>query len=254
MRIYKDRIRKGRIRARLILIGVAPVLLVVFLWRAAPIEIITSAHFHGSKEGGAIALSFDDGPDWGEEVLISALNQAGIRATFFWTWQKVEMLSSEDPQRFAGILHLLRDGDHEVGIHGFRCDVSSNLISRVLGFTKAEDLTRIQQNFSSLLGREPALYRPHGVQLGRQLLTAVKAAELRLVLGSPAYQIGQRNPARSYLRAIEKAKPGDIICGHDSKDCYSDFGLAGEIAQIVHEIQEILARRSLSLTTISEIL
>jgi len=199
-------------------------------------------------------LSFDDGPDWGEEVLISALNQAGIKATFFWTWQKVEILSSQDPERFARILQLLREGEHEVGIHGFKCDISPNLVRRIFGFTKAEDLTIIQQNFSDLLHKRPTLYRPHGFQLGRQLSRAIKASGLKLVLGSPSYQIGQRNPARSYLKAFEKAKPGDIICGHDSKDCYSDFGLAWQIAQIVPEIEKILAKRNLSAITISEIL
>jgi len=230
------------------------ILLIIFLWEAAPIEIITSAHFYGSTENRAIALSFDDGPDWGEEALISALNQAGIKATFSWTWQKVEMLDSQDPTRFARILQLLSEGKHEVGIHGLKCDISSSLVRRIFGLAEAEDLARAQQNFSELLHQKPTLYRPHGFRLGRQLFEALKASELKLVVGSLSSQIGQRNPEHSYLKAFEKAKPGDIICGHDSKDCYHNFGLAGQIAQIIPEIEKIITKRNLSVVTISEIL
>jgi hypothetical protein len=164
------------------------------------------------------------------------------------------MLSSQDPERFARILRLLKEGQHEVGIHGFDCDISSNLVRRVLGLAETKDLTKIQQNFSNLLDQRPTLYRPHGFQLGRQLYEAIKASGLKLIVGSPIYQIGQRNPARSYLNGFEKAEPGDIICGHDSKDCSPDFGLAWQIAQIVPKIERIVARRNLSVVTISEIL
>jgi len=239
---------------KVIVISIVSILSVLFLWKAAFIEIIALAHFQGSTENHAVALSFDDGPDWGEEVLISALNQAGIKATFFWTWQKVEILSSQDPERFATILQLLKEGGHEVGIHGSQCNVSSDLLRRILGFAKVEDLTTVRQSFSGLLHQQPTLYRPHGIQLGRQLSRAIKASGLRLILGSPRFQIGQENVAASYLKAFQKAKPGDIICGHDSKDCYLDFGLAGEIAQIVPEIEKILAERNLSVVTVSEIL
>jgi peptidoglycan/xylan/chitin deacetylase (PgdA/CDA1 family) len=248
------RVRKGRHALRIILIATASVFLTMFFWKAAPIEILSSAHFHGSTENQAIALSFDDGPDWGEEVLLSALNQAEIRATFFWTWEKVEMLNSEDPQRFARILELLREGDHEVGIHGHKCTVSSNLLRRILGLAEVEDLTMVKRYFSGLLHQTPTLYRPHGVQLGRELINAINASGLQLVVGSPSYQIGQGNPPRSYLQAFRRAKPGDIICGHDSKDCYPDFGLAQQITQLIPEMEEILANRGISVVTVSEII
>jgi peptidoglycan/xylan/chitin deacetylase (PgdA/CDA1 family) len=239
---------------KLIIIGLVLIPLIIFLWKAAPIEILTSAHLHGSMENSAIALSFDDGPDWGEEVLLPALNQAEIRATFFWAWEKVEMLNSEDPQRFARILELLREGDHEVGIHGLKCTVSSNLLRRILGLAKVEDLTTVREYFSELLHQRPILYRPHGFQLGRELIKTIKVSQLQLVVGSPSCQIGQRNPSRSYLKAFQKAKPGDIICGHDSKDCYPDFGLAQQIARLIPEIKEILAKRGISAVTVSEII
>ncbi len=245
----------GRImHVKLIIIGLVLIPLIIFLWKASPIEILGSAHLHGSTENRAIALSFDDGPDWGEEVLLSALNQAGIKATFFWTWGKVEMLNSEDPQRFARILELLREGDHEVGIHGLKCSVSSNLLRRILGLAEVEDVTTIKKYFFDLLHQWPTLYRPHGLQLGRGLIETIKASRLQLIVGSPSYQIGQRNPSRSYLKTFQKAKPGDIICGHDSKDCYPDFGLAQQIARLIPEIKEILAKRGISVVTVSEII
>jgi hypothetical protein len=123
-----------------------------------------------------------------------------------------------------------------------------------LGLAKVEDLTTVREYFSELLHQRPILYRPHGFQLGHELIKTIKASQLQLVVGSPSYQIGQRNPSRSYLKAFEKAKPGDIICGHDSKDCYPDFGLAQQIARLIPEIKEILAKRGISVVTVSEII
>jgi peptidoglycan/xylan/chitin deacetylase (PgdA/CDA1 family) len=246
--------RKGRYTLRIILIATGSVFLAMFFFKAAPIEILSYGHLHGSTENQAVALSFDDGPDWGEEVLLSALNEAEIRATFFWTWEKVEMLDAEDPQRFARIINLLREGNHEVGIHGLSCRVSSNLIRRTLGLAEVEDLETIKENFTSLLNQTPNLYRPHGFQLGRELIKSIKSSGLQLVIGSPTYQIGQGDPSRSYLKAFERAKPGDIICGHDSKNCYQDFGLAAQIAELIPEIKDILVKRCISVVTVSEII
>jgi hypothetical protein len=48
----------------------------------------------------AIALSLDDGPDWGEQSLVLALNSAVMKVTFFWTWQKVQLLRQRSASRF----------------------------------------------------------------------------------------------------------------------------------------------------------
>ena len=58
------------------------------LRKAAAIRILTSAHFHGAIKNRAIALSFDESLDWGEEILISALNEARLKVAFFWTMAK----------------------------------------------------------------------------------------------------------------------------------------------------------------------
>ena len=218
-------------------------------------DIVTSVKLDGSVGHQVIALSFDDGPDWGEESLVSALNSAGMKATFFWTWQKIQLLRQQNASRFTRLVRLITDGGHEIGIHGISCDTPSHLPERFIGIaSEFEDLSLVRQNFSELLQQNPKLYRPHCFQGSRELLQAVRASGLKLVLGSPGYQIGQRNPDTLLVRAFERAKPGAIICAHDSKDCYPDFRIAQQIAQLIPQIAQIAAKRNLCILTVSDIL
>lgn len=165
----------------IIIVGTIGALIMLFLllwlWHARVVCLIMLAKLHGGRAKPEIALSFDDGPDWGEECLIDALNKAGIEATFFWIWEKVEKLEVQDPYRFARLLQLLRQGGHEVGIHGLKCTIRPACVcKRILGCTSSDiysDIIEAQQNFHCLLGYKPLLYRPHGVQLGRNMSEAI---------------------------------------------------------------------------------
>jgi len=227
----------------------------MFLSKKSTLDIVTSVKLNGPVGHQAIALSFDDGPDWGEESLVLALNRAGMKVTFFWTWQKIQLLRQADTGRFIRLVRLITEGGHEIGIHGISCDTPSNLPERFIGVAREfENLGLIRKNFSGLLQQNPGLYRPHCFQGSTELLQAVRTSGLKLVLGSPRYQIGQRNPDILLVKAFERAKPGAIICAHDSKDCYPDFGLAEQIAQLIPQLTEIAAKRNLCILTISDIL
>jgi len=227
----------------------------MFLSKKSTVDVVTSVKLNGSVGHQAVALSFDDGPDWGEESLVLALDSAGMKATFFWTWQKIQLLRQADAGRFTRLVRLITEGGHEIGIHGMSCATPSHFPERFIGMAREfEDLSLIQKGFSELLQQNPRLYRPHCFQGSKELLKAVRTSGLKLVLGSPGYQIGQRNPGTLLVKALKRAKPGTIICGHDSKDCYPDFGLAQQIAQLIPQLAEIAAKRNLCILTISDIL
>jgi hypothetical protein len=232
----------------------ATIVVLVLLWQTAIVEIMFIIRFDGPPEENAIGLSFDDGPDWGEEALISALNDTGMRATFFWMWEKIELIRSEDNERFERILNLIEDGDHEVAIHGYFCRGSQNPISRFFILHEKESIADLQIRYYELFGKEPQLYRSHGPRAGRQFYNSLKNSGLELAFGSLTYQISITAPIDIFVEYFQSAKPGTIICAHDSRNCATDYGLAKQIAQTVPELGEIARNRKLDVVTISELL
>lgn len=199
---------------------------------------------HGSRESGAIALTFDDGPDLGEICLVSALNEAGLKATFFWIPQKVGWFEGQHPDKLEQIVSLLKKGHHGIGVHGLTCRRPSAWERLLL-----EDSRSAVWGLAEIvvqLGYMPRLYRPHCVRLFRP-----PSRGMTTVFGS--HFVGPKDDPIGYLRVIEKARQGDIICGHDSMNCDRNFGAAVEIARIIPEAAKILQYRGLKTATISEI-
>ena len=241
----------------IIIIAIIMILAVVE-WNTGILELSIFAKYGGSRDKKVMGLSFDDGPDWGEEKLIAALNETGIRATFFWTWEKVEILKGQNPARFADLLQLLKQGKHEIGIHGLSCGVPPiyNIWKRIRGMTHSNDILTAQQNFHGLLGVKSVFYRPHGFQLGRELCDSIERSGVMLVAGSLCLAIGPKeaNLGRKYVRNFKKARPGYIICGHDSCDCHTDYGIASDIAHVILELGNILKDRKLEAVKLSEVI
>jgi hypothetical protein len=229
------------------------VIVLLLLWQTALIELIILARFNGSQDTDSLALSFDDGPDWGEEMLLSELNAAGMRATFFWTWEKVEILSTEDNERFERLLSLIQEGGHELGIHGYYCRGSQNLLARFLVGNDSASLYSLSNNFNEMTGKKPKLYRSHGPRAGRQFYNQLRESELELILGSLTHQISTTYSEDVFIEYFSKAPPGTIICAHDSRNCAADYGLATRIARIVPELARIVEERGIDVVTVSDL-
>lgn len=226
----------------------------LILGKKSVVDIVTSVKLD-SPEHQAIALSFDDGPDWGEESLIVALDGMGMKGTFFWTWQKIHLLREQNADKFTKLVRLIKEGGHEIGIHGINCDTPSNLSEKLRDVVgELNDPYLVRKNFSELLKQDVRLYRPHNFQSSSGMVEALKTSGLKLVIGSPRYQIGQNDPYALLFKAFKRSKPGSIICCHDSMDCEPDFKLAEEIAQVIPQLARISTKRKLKVLTISEIL
>ena len=235
-------------------IVVTLIIILSLLWQTAIVEIIIYTTFSASEDKGAIALSFDDGPDWGEEILISELNEAGMKVTFFWIYEKIELLKNEDSDRFDKLLRLLKEGGHEVGIHGYECRGSQNPITRFLFANELENLLNLKQKFHSILDKEPVLFRSHGPRSGRQFYNQLRESNLHLIFGSLTYQISITASEDIFIDHFTEATSGTIICAHDSRNCDPDYGLAVEIANIVPELVKIMHDRNIEVVTVSELL
>ena len=214
-------------------------------------------HFRGSRNSQAVSLCFDDGPDRGEESLIKALNESGMKATFFWIWEKAERMAKEDREALNKILRLLKKGGHEVGIHSLKHNIPESRAERIFrvftGLITKEELVEAFDNFSQLLGYEPRHYRPHGVQVPSfRLIKSINDLGLDVILGLHA--VGPKESASRYAEVLEMVKPGSIICGHDSIDDNIDSEIPAKIALEVPEIGRIQSRRELRIVTFSELL
>lgn len=197
------------------------------------------------SNGNLVALSFDDGPDIGEIELISAMNESGMRATFFWIPEKVSSFSDKYPDDLAELLQLVTCGGHQMGIHGLVCRAPS-LFERIFRTDDFDKIIEAQKDFSGLFGTDPILYRPHCFRRFRT------PPGMETVIGS--HQISTKNDPKKYLRAVAKARPGDIICGHSSRDNNFNSGIASEVGKIVPQIKEILDTLGFKAVTVSEVM
>jgi len=103
--------------------------------------------FPGVEKGipgsGAAALTFDDGPDpEGTPAVLDALDEAGVKATFFMTGEQLI--------RNIALGREVADRGHEIGLHGFvhlrHDDMSPTAarddIARALGTVEAATMVR----------------------------------------------------------------------------------------------------------------
>jgi len=225
----------------------------ILIWQTAIIEIVSIALFDSQNDNPYIALSFDDGPDLGEEQLLEELNDAHIRVTFFWTLEKIQSMQDSYPEEFKNIVKLINQGGHEIGIHGYQCHLSWNPIDRFFMLNEDENIEYLKNQYRDIFNKEAKLYRSHGPRSGRGFYNSLKESDVELAFGSVQYQIGVQGDVQKYVEYISEAQAGKIICGHDSRNCELDSGMPEKVCIVIHEIEEIIHSRNISIVTISEL-
>ncbi|MGX6600786.1 polysaccharide deacetylase family protein [Micromonosporaceae bacterium Da 78-11] len=155
-----------------------------------------------------VALTFDDGPaPEYTPMVLDALEQAGVPATFFMVGRQVE--------RHAD---LVRDrlGGHEVGNHSWsHRDLATMDLPAI-----REDLRRTHGIIEERLGRTPTLLRPPFGHLGGSTLLAADSLGYDLVLWDR--QMHERrfsdDPAGQARDIVDTVRPGSIVLAHDVGD------------------------------------
>jgi uncharacterized protein (TIRG00374 family) len=187
---------------------IAAALLATAIW-AADAYLVSFDLSCGSLRRGVsasrfVALTFDDGPGPDTAAVLTALDRAGARATFF-------ILGSKAIERPDLVREIAARG-HAVGLHGF----SHRKLHLARPETIASELDRGREAVRAC-GVEPVPFfrAPHGSKgplLGREL----RRRGLRLVGWTRGVWDTERPGAsRIVRRAAEDLRAGEIILLHD---------------------------------------
>jgi peptidoglycan/xylan/chitin deacetylase (PgdA/CDA1 family) len=163
---------------------------------------------------GAVALTFDDGPDpRGTPPVLAALAAARVPATFFVTGEQVRAR----PALAAAIVAA----GHEVGVHG---DRHRNLL-RVGPTALRDDLRRAEAAIADATGRAPRLYRPPYGVLSAAALALARERGWEPVLWTRWGRDWRATATAAGVaaEATRRLAGGEIVLLHDS----DRYGAAG---------------------------
>jgi peptidoglycan/xylan/chitin deacetylase (PgdA/CDA1 family) len=199
------------------------------LWRAAPGR-------------GALALTFDDGPNpETTPQILRILAQYGVHATFFVLGHKV--------QRYPALVREIHDAGHELAVHGFDHD---RLFSLRSGRYVRSQIERTVRAIADACGNEPRHFRPPIGFASHATFRATERTGLQLVAWTTRALdgIARATPERVARRVIAHLEDGAIIMLHDAAE-RDDFVPAslGALPRILEAARE----RKLELLRLDEL-
>jgi peptidoglycan/xylan/chitin deacetylase (PgdA/CDA1 family) len=160
---------------------------------------------------GAVALTFDDGPDpHGTPAVLEVLRAFGVRATFF--------VCGEQVRRAPALAAEVADAGHELAVHGHR---HRNLL-RVGPRALARDLADAEASIIAATGRTPRLYRPPYGVLNAAALALARRHGWEPVLWTRWGRDWRRGatPESVAAEVTRALRGGEILLLHDA-DRYS---------------------------------
>jgi peptidoglycan/xylan/chitin deacetylase (PgdA/CDA1 family) len=168
--------------------------------------------WRGPADTGAVALTFDDGPDpEATPAVLDELDRFGLRATFF-------CLASH-AERWPDLVAETMARGHAVGTHGFR---HGHHLARTPRWI-ADDL-RAAGDVMARLGFPVHWYRPSYGQATGATLVAARLQGLHTVLWSAwGREWATHDSAEVATRITRRLGPGAVVLLHDG----DTFGTAG---------------------------
>ena len=150
-----------------------------------------------------IALTFDDGPSNETPRFLEALDQLGVRATFFVCGANVERLPS--------VARAIVEAGHALGNHTFsHCCLPLCSRARVL-----EEVISAQDSIGTATGRTVKLFRPPYGLRSPFLASALPAAGLTSVHWTVIANDWKWDARRIARRVSHHVRGRDIVCLHD---------------------------------------
>ncbi len=168
----------------------------------------------GVGRGTHVALTFDDGPDPASTPrFLDELDRLGWRATFF--------LLGSMARRAPGLVALLVERGHEIGLHG---DQHRSHLLMTPGAVH-RDLAAGVASLRELTGERPVWFRPPYGELSLGSVVAARRLGLRPVLWSAWGRdwTDRATPESITTTVLTALSPGGTILLHDS-DCTSSPG------------------------------
>lgn len=157
-----------------------------------------------SEYTGAVALTFDDGPDphWTPAIL-DALSAAGARATFFVIAPRAE--------RHPQLIRRIRAEGHGLGLHCDRHVRHTELTADELQEDTRAALARLEA-----LGERPTLWRTPWGTVARHTPEVARQHDLRLVhWTADTEDWAGHDPAAMLARVTPDVRNGAIVLAHD---------------------------------------
>lgn len=160
---------------------------------------------HRTGASGAVALTFDDGPDRGLEAFLGRLEEYGARATFFVVGEQVE----RDPGKLKEIVSR----GHEIAVH---CHRHRNHLHLTPGQT-VEDMRRAREVIEAAAERPTRLFRPpYGIFNLASWLEAPRQGWERVLWARWGRDWEARATSGSIADAFGRPEAGDVLLLHDS--------------------------------------
>jgi len=170
-------------------------------------QLYAPVRLHGPRDGTAVALTFDDGPDPEHTpAILDALEAAGARGTFF--------VVGERAQAHPELVRELVERGHQVANHSHRHRWWESLF-----FLPAaeRDLSRASDAIEAAAGVRPALFRPPIGMLTPELWVASRRHGMDVAGWTVRPYDGRvRDPAEITRRVTSAQGPGDVVLLHDT--------------------------------------
>lgn len=189
---------------------------------------------HGSRQGDAVALTFDDGPVDRTTEAVDILDDHGGKGTFFFVGEKVR--GRED------LVRRMTAAGHEVGNHS----------SHHRLFSLPNDIQATSSLLAGITGERPHLYRPPFGAIDTATAVALSDAGMRSVSWDvdsedvfPVYQGLEAQLV--YRNVMGGALPGSIVLMHDGQPW-------SRAVEALPAILTTLKQRGLRVVTVTELL
>ncbi|WP_293308550.1 polysaccharide deacetylase family protein [Mycolicibacterium sp.] len=182
-----------------------------------------------------VAFTFDDGPTPYTDRLLSVLNDAGAKATFFMIGNKVAA-NPDGAKRVA-------QAGMEIGNHTWEHPNMTTIPAQFV----PEQLSKAQDAIAAATGQTPNIWRPPG-GLTDAAVNAVAAKDgLAGILWDviPFDWINDANTDATRYMLMTQIKPGSVVLFHDSYSSTVD---------LVQQFIPVLVANGYHLVTVSELL
>jgi len=174
------------------------------------------------RDGRAVALTFDDGPNPNATpAILDALRERGVRATFF--------ILGRHAERWPDLVQRVAEDGHAIGNHGY--------YHRKLHFKSPayvrDDLTRGADAIERASGVRPRLFRaPHGFRAPWVSAIARSLGERTVGWSLGVWDSDRPGVEAIVERTVAGAHPGSILLLHDG-DGYDPNGDRTQTARAV---------------------
>jgi len=158
-----------------------------------------------SRKPGAVALTFDDGPDPETTRAIAAmLDDVGAKGTFFAIGKRAE----EHPE----VLAELVAGGHQVGLHGYAHDWKAIVYGRWF----LDDLRRADEAVRAAIGKHARWYRPPFGLVAPPAMNVRQQWDLQVAGWSVRTLDGRIGDIAQITATALTAQAGDVVLVHDA--------------------------------------